>query len=349
MSHTWSPEYYLNSSTTKSTPVLRDTNMDTLRPTSSVMDCSYEAHFQYYLFPAVYTFVFVVGLIGNVSALCIFIKETKKASRSFIYIANLIIVDLIYICTLPFRIHYHLKMNNWIFGDITCRITGTFFFANIYLSVIFLSLICMDRYIAVVHPRKYIRMRGTNCSLVTSALVWAMALATMLPLIFGGSLNTPWTNNTTACFENFDFETWSNRLVVYNIMPFLLGFFLPFTIMIIFYPLAAKKISKFKSSVHKKKAFTMICIIMVISILCFVPFHFTHLLHFLARMNFIQNCAFKTFLYKTRRMTMALVSLNCCLDPLIYFFATNKFKPSYRTGRGSLQKVYSIVWRRTER
>ncbi|XP_051894983.1 lysophosphatidic acid receptor 6 [Pristis pectinata] len=322
--------------------------MDNLGTPPSTGNCSYEAHFQYHLFPAVYTIVFILGLTGNVSALCIFMKKTKNASPSFIYIANLIVVDIIYICTLPFRIHYHIKKNNWIFGDITCRITGTFYFANIYLSVTFLSLICMDRYIAVVHPRKYIRMRGTNCSRVTSALVWMLAFAIMLPLIFSGSLNNVQANNTTACFENFDADAYSKKMAVYHIMAFLFGFLLPFTVIIIFYPLAAKKIAQLKSSVHKEKALTIIWVIMVISILCFVPYHITHLLYFLARLDFIQNCAFGNFLYKIRRVTMALVSLNCCLDPLIYFFATNKFKLNYGRKRGSLQKVYSIACRQTQ-
>ncbi|XP_072101222.1 lysophosphatidic acid receptor 6 [Mobula birostris] len=322
--------------------------MDSLRSPSSPRNCSYEAHFQYYLFPAVYTIVFVLGLTGNVSALCMFMKNTKNTSPSFIYIANLIVVDIIYICTLPFRIHYHMNKNNWVFGDITCGITGTLYFANIYISVTFLSLICMDRYIAVVHPRKYLRIRSTKIPRVTSALVWTVALSIMLPLIFSGSLNNIWANNTTACFENFDAEAYSKKMAVYHIIPFLFGFLTPFTIIIIFYPLAAKKIAQLKSNIHKEKALRMIWVIMVISILCFVPYHITHLLYFLARLDFIQNCAFGNFLYKIRRVTMALVSLNCCLDPLIYFFATNKFKLNYGRRRRAVQNVYSIAWHPTE-
>ncbi|XP_059808004.1 lysophosphatidic acid receptor 6 [Hypanus sabinus] len=322
--------------------------MDGLGSPSSPRNCSYEAHFQYYLFPVVYTIVFVLGLTGNILALCIFIKNTKNSSPSFIYIANLFVVDIIYICTLPFRIHYHMKKNNWVFGDITCRITGTLYFANIYISVTFLSLICMDRYIAVVYPRKYLRMRGTKIPRMTSALVWAVALSIMLPLIFSGSLNNIRANNMTACFENFDAEAYSKKMAVYHIMPFLFGFLIPFTIIIIFYPLAAKKIAQLKNNIHKEKALRMIWVIMVISILCFVPYHITHLLYFLARLDFIQNCAFGNFLYKIRRVTMALVSLNCCLDPLIYFFATNKFKLNYGRRRRALQNVYSIAWHPTE-
>lgn len=307
-------------------------------------NCTDEAHFQYTLFPAVYTIVFVLGLTGNVSALCIFIKKTKKASPSFIYIANLIVVDIIYICTLPFRIHYHMKHNNWVFGDVTCRITGTLYYANVYLSVTFLSLICLDRYIAVVYPRKYLRVRGSRVPRVVAALVWLLALAIMLPLVTGGTLNNAGTGNSTACFENFDAKAWSEWMAAYNIIAFFFGFFIPFTIIIIFYPLAARKIARLKSSVHRDKALRMIWAIMVISILCLVPYHVTHVFYVFGRLEVIEDCAFRSFLYKSRRVTMALVSLTCCLDPLIYFFATNKFRPKYSTKRRS-QKVYSVALR----
>ncbi|XP_067826194.1 lysophosphatidic acid receptor 6 [Heptranchias perlo] len=313
----------------------------------SPSNCSYEAQFQYYLFPVVFSIVFILGLIGNVSALCLLTKKMKKASPSYVYITNLAVVDIIYICTLPFRIYYHIKKNDWPFGDITCRITGTLYFANIYISIAFLSLICMDRYIAVVHPRKYIRMRNTNCSKITSALVWLVSLAIMLPLVFGGSLNTTFRNNRTACFENFDPETWNKRMAAYNIVAFLFGFIIPFTVIMIFYPLAAKQIAQLQSSIHKEKALTMIRVILVISVVCFVPYHVTNLFYFLTRLDFIQNCAFSSFLYKTRRVTMALVSLNSCLDPLIYYFTTSHFQLNYDRKKRSLQQVYSISWRKT--
>ncbi|XP_078095031.1 lysophosphatidic acid receptor 6 [Mustelus asterias] len=309
---------------------------------STDVNCHLEANFQYYLFPVVYSIVFILGLTGNVLALCLLTKRMKKASPSYVYITNLAVVDIIYICTLPFRIYYHIKKNDWPFGDIMCRITGTFYFANIYISVIFLSLICLDRYIAVVHPRRYIRMRNTHFSTLGTVLVWACSLTIMLSLVLSGSLNSTFKNNTTACFENFDPETLSKRMAAYNIVALVFGFIIPFTIIVVFYPLAAKKIAQLKRSAFSEKALTMIRVILVISVLCFVPYHVTHLFHFLARLQLIRNCAFSSFLYKFRRITMALASLNSCLDPLIYYFATTHFKLRYSRKKRSIQQVINL-------
>ncbi|GCC32696.1 hypothetical protein chiPu_0011160 [Chiloscyllium punctatum] len=324
-------------------------------------NCNLEANFQYYLFPIIYSIVFILGLIGNVTALCLLTKQMKKSSPTYVYITNLAVVDIIYICTLPFRIHYHIKKNDWPFGDITCRITGTLYFANVYISVAFLSSICVDRYIAVVYPRKYIRMRSTHYSKIISALVWIFSLTVMLSLVFGGSLSTTFKNNMTACFENFDAETWSKRMAAYNIAVLLFGFVIPFTIIMIFYPLAAKKIAQLKGSVYREKALTMIRVILVISVFCFVPYHATHLLHFLARLRIIQNCAFSSFVYKFRRITMALVSLNSIFDPLIYYFATIHFKLNYSKQKRSIKQILhydqenklvkqddNVVWQKME-
>ncbi|XP_038629154.1 lysophosphatidic acid receptor 6 [Scyliorhinus canicula] len=328
---------------------------------SSDASCTLEANFQYYLFPVVYSTVFILGLIGNVLALCLMTKEMKKASPSYVYITNLVVVDLIYICTLPFRIHYHTRKNDWPFGDVACRITGTLYFANVYISIAFLSLICLDRYIAVVHPRKYIRMKNTHFSKFIAVLVWVLSMAIMLPLVFSGTLNNISKNNTTACFENFDPDTWNKRMAAYNVVVLVFGFSIPFTVIVIFYPLAAKKIAQLKCSAACEKALTMIRVILVISVVCFVPYHVTHFFYFLTRLNVIQNCAFARFLYKFRRITMALTSLNSALDPLIYYFATAHFKLSFNRKkrsirqvltfhreRKSVQRVCTLTWQKTE-
>ncbi|XP_007900267.1 lysophosphatidic acid receptor 6 isoform X2 [Callorhinchus milii] len=317
-------------------------------PKSQNSSCSIEAPFQFYLFPIVYSIVFVLGLIGNVAVLYIFIVKVKKTSPSYLYFINLAVVDVLFVCTLPFRIFYHIKKNDWPFGDVMCQITGTVYFANIYVSIAFLSCICVDRYIAVVHPRKYLRIKYTHYPRVIVALVWVGALAVMLPLNFEGPL-TNIRENKTACFENFSAVAWSERMAAYNTIALLSGFLIPFSIIIICYPLMAKKVARLKNSKRKTKALKMIFLILAMSIVCFIPYHVTHLFYLLARLDFIQDCAFKNFLYKTRRVTMAMVSFNTCLDPLLYYLANIKFKLSFFKKSRPLQKVYSVTTHKFEK
>ncbi|NXS91502.1 LPAR6 protein, partial [Jacana jacana] len=281
-----------------------------------------EADFQYSLFTVTYSIVFVLGLIENVLALYLLSCRVTHASHSYVYMINLALVDTLFVCVLPFRIHYHLNGNNWIFGDVACRVTGTLFYINIYLSIAFFTCICVDRYVAVLHPFTYIQIKVFHYLLVV-AVLWVVALGVTVPLILGGPLHNTGKRNTTACFENFRTSAWTDRMAPYNILALLFGFAIPFSIILISYPLIARRVSQIKHSIYKRKALTTISIILLICTLCFLPYHLAHLLHFLMRVKVIQNQAFARLIYKMRRVTLALVSINCCLNPLLYYFTSS--------------------------
>ncbi|XP_035413602.1 lysophosphatidic acid receptor 6-like isoform X1 [Cygnus atratus] len=309
---------------------------------NSSSEFSLEADFQYPLFVVIYSIVFVLGLIENILALYLLSCKVKHTSPSYIYMINLALVDTLFVCVLPFKINYHLHRNNWIFGDVACRVTGTLYYINICLSIAFFTCICIDRYVAVLHPFTYIQIKATHYVVVVTVL-WLVAVSIMVPLVLGGPLHNRGVGNVTACFENFAMSSWTHRMVPYNILALVFGFVIPFSIILICYPLIARRISRIKHSIRKRKALRTIYIILFICTLCFLPYHLTHLLHFLMRIQVIQNEALTSLIYKMRRVTLALVSFNCCLNPFLYYFTSSSkrwcfnFKLRFRS-----KMVYTI-------
>ncbi|NXY90444.1 LPAR6 protein, partial [Alcedo cyanopectus] len=309
---------------------------------------SLEAEFQYSLFPIIYSIVFVLGLIENVLALYLLSCRAKHTSHSYVYMINLALVDTLFVCVLPFKIHYHLHHNNWIFGDMACRVTGTLYYINIYLSIGFFTCICVDRYIAALHPFTYIQIKATHYLLVVTVL-WVVALSVTIPLILGGPLHNAGVRNKVACFENFARSSWTSRMAPYNILALVFGFVIPFSIILISYPLIARRVSQIRHSIRRTKALRTIYIILVICTLCFLPYHLTHLLHFLMRIQVIRNRAVTNGIYKMRRVTLALVSLNCCLNPLLYYFSSSSKQWLFRFRlRVKSKMIYTICDQKLE-
>ncbi|XP_075134542.1 lysophosphatidic acid receptor 6-like [Leptodactylus fuscus] len=303
-------------------------------------NCSLQAEFQYGFFTVTYSLVFILGLPGNGLALYYLCQSKQRTRNSNIYFVNLSVVDSIFICLLPFRILYHHTGNDWIFGDVACRITGGLFYANIYLSIGFFTCIIFDRYLAVVHPLMYMKLKCTRCPLMLTCLIWILCIAIILPLILGGPLgNVPVNGTRTSCFEDFSTSAWHGRLKPYNICALIFGFLVPFTIVGVVIPIIARKICRIKSSIHRKVALRIILFILLVSMVCFLPFNVSHLLHFMMRLDMIQDCALSLHIYKLRRITLALVSLNSCLNPILYFipYLSRRLSAPYATQTYNIQ------------
>ncbi|KAM4610630.1 lysophosphatidic acid receptor 6 [Polymixia lowei] len=282
------------------------------------------ADYQYQLFPAVYGIALVLGLPGNLAALFIFIFKVTPRTSSNVYIINLALADTTILLTLPFRIHYHVNGNNWVFGDEVCLVTGTLFYANIYISICFMTCICVDRYVAAVHPHTYLRLRNSCCSVVVSLVLWGVCGVAMLTFILMGPIRKSNKSHNRSCFENFARVEWDDRIAPYS-LSLIFGSLLPFGIILVCYPLAAKRISLIRTETARR-AVRIIYTLLAITLICFLPYHLVHFLHLLRRLEVIQYCPYVNAIYNARRVTIALVTLNTCLDPLLYFVTTSHCK-----------------------
>ncbi|NWI59233.1 LPAR6 protein, partial [Calyptomena viridis] len=314
--------------------------------TAASSELGLEAEFQYSLFPVTYSVVFVLGLLGNALALYLLCCRVEHVSHSYIYLGNLALLDTLVLCVLPLKIHSLLNHNHWIFGDVACRVTGTLFYLTIYLSTGFLSCLCVDCYVAVLQPFTYIQLRARHYVVVATAL-WVVALGVTVPLVLGGALHTRALRNITTCFENFPTSSWSQHRAPSNSLALVLGFGIPFSIVLVGYPLMARSISRIRR-VSKRKALRTIYLILGICALCFLPFHLTQLLQFLVRLQLLQD-SFTSLISRMRKVTLVLVSLSCCLNPFLCYFtlSTKQWHCSLRLRLRS-KKVFTICDRNCE-
>ncbi|NXM32819.1 LPAR6 protein, partial [Oxyruncus cristatus] len=301
-----------------------------------------EADFQHPLFPVTYSVAFVLGLVGNALALYLLSRGARHVSHSYIYLLNLALVDTLFVGVLPFQIHYHLHGNNWAFGDAACRITGALFYVNIYLSLALFTCICVERYVAVLHPFTYIQIRASHRLLVATAL-WLVALAVTVLLVLGGPLHARGVGNTTACFENFPASGGTRRAAPHDVLALVLGSVVPCSLVLVGWPLAAGGIRRAKRGASRRKALSAICVVLAVCALCFLPYHLTHLLHFLRRLQIIQGQSFSALIYRMRRVALALVSLSCCLTPLLHYSSSSSKRwPCNFRLRFRSKKVFTI-------
>lgn len=172
-------------------------------------DCGIDDSFKYKLYSVVYSVVFVLGLITNCAALFVFCFRMKMRNETTMFMTNLALSDLVFVFTLPFKVFYNVN-RHWPFGDSLCKVSGTAFITNIYGSMLFLTCISVDRFLAIVYPFRSRSIRTRRNAALVCAAVWLTIVGGGISVTFFSTINS--TSTATTCFEGFSKSTWRTYL-----------------------------------------------------------------------------------------------------------------------------------------
>ncbi|XP_044307006.1 lysophosphatidic acid receptor 6-like [Varanus komodoensis] len=299
---------------------------------SAPFQCVAEAEFQHLLLPITYSLVCVLSLASNGVALWSCWASRAQAPPIMIFIYNLIVIDLLFAFSLPLQAVYHARRNDWPFGEGLCKVTNALFLANMFSCTLFLACICLERYVAIIHPVRYLRLRWPLYRVLLSMAIWSLVGIGLLILFSKKTVTRRFTNGNTACMENFPAQVWSGGLAAMVLTCSALGFFVPFLTIIICSIVIARRImnlpqgSAQASSLRRRSLHTLLMVTGLLTF-CFLPFHTIHSLHTLARIGILPAPGLLYFTCSAQRAAMALASINSALDPLVYYFNT---KPANR-------------------
>ncbi|XP_007228458.2 probable G-protein coupled receptor 174 [Astyanax mexicanus] len=284
--------------------------------------------YQHYTYAVIYTVILVPGLISNVLALWVFhayVKETKKA---VIFMINLAIADLLQVLSLPLRIYYYLN-KSWPFGHSLCMFCFYLKYVNMYASIYFLACISLRRCWLIIYPLRYSgakrwRDRGW------CAVGWFIVCIGCLPFPLLRKNST--TNSTDSiCFSELPMGplTMAGGVTLVTLAE-ITGFLLPLGVVLTCTCLTAASLREknciLQDAGEKRKALKMVLSCACVFLVCFMPYHITFPLDFLAKSKMKVSCTFRKAILHSHPITLCLASFNSCLDPVMYYFTTDEFK-----------------------
>ncbi|XP_061549859.1 C-C chemokine receptor type 4-like isoform X2 [Phycodurus eques] len=112
---------------------------------------------------------FLLSYLGNGLVLYIIYKYEKLNTVTNIFLLNLVLSNILFATSLPFWATYHLS--EWIFGNVLCKLVSSAYFIGFYSSILFLTLMTFDRYLAVVHAVAAAKSRKRSYAIISSAAV----------------------------------------------------------------------------------------------------------------------------------------------------------------------------------
>ncbi|KAK2900480.1 hypothetical protein Q8A67_008595 [Cirrhinus molitorella] len=286
-----------------------------------------EENFPFNIINAIcYTLIICISLPGNIFLLWVVLKKVGLSSSADCLLFHLTISDLIFTLTLvPWTVNH---IWGWIFGHLACRLFTWFIFLGLYSYMMFITVMTVHRYVAVVYPvfASSVGNRSRLYTHISSAVAWWISVGLSLPeMVFSETVDGP---DGVFCISNY------NSMFTELFMSFthiVLFFLLPFLIIVFCYTRMGFAIrqSRIRSRNHA------VCIILSIAVgffICWAPYNiFLFLVSLRSLGVFALGESFWEIIYC---ITHILAYSHCCLNPLIHLFGGKKFRNYLPWSRG---------------
>lgn len=265
--------------------------------------------------PCVYVAVFICGLVGNSLVLVIYVFYQKLRNLTDVFLMNLPLADLVFVCTLPFWAY--ASIHQWVFSKIMCKILLGIYTSNFYTSMLILVCITVDRFIAVVQATKAYNEKTKWMSWAKAICLsaWVVSLLISLPQIIYGDVHE--LDKQICVYHNEEIST------VVLAIQMTVGFFLPLSVMVVCYSVIIKNLLRARGF-HKHKSLKIIFLVVALFLVTQMPFNLVKII----RSRSWEYHSMTSFQYAVV-VTEAITYLRVCLNPVLYAFVGLKFQKNF--------------------
>ncbi|XP_056331197.1 chemerin-like receptor 1 [Danio aesculapii] len=288
----------------------------------------------------VYSLAFVLGVVGN--GIVIWVTGFKmKRTVNTVWFLNLAVADFLFTAFLPLSVAYTAMGFHWPFGQFMCKFNSTLGFLNMFASVYILVVISVDRCVSVVCPIWAQNHRNVGRASAVSFGVWLFALLLSSPyFVFKDTAQDHKDPKIINCFNNFAFsddeteDVEELRMLRHRAMiitRFIIGFVVPFVIIVSCYAVIIHRLQRNRSmSGRTGRPFRIIAAVITAFFLCWAPYHILVLIEMVNHMSTEYSPTLQYVITVGIPIVTSLAFLNSCLNPLLYVFMGQDFKDKVR-------------------
>nr|XP_056706445.1 P2Y purinoceptor 11 [Euleptes europaea] len=294
---------------------------------AELKNCSWEGGldgFQQQLWP-ILAMQFVLAVAGNGFSLYRFVaRERSPWHPGIVYSFNLAVSNLLYAFSLlPLAVYYYPE-KDWRYGLTFCKLDRFLFFCNLYGGTFFIACISLNQYVAIVHPFfAHGRLEPRHTKALSGA-VWLLGVAISAPVLSFSTTELKNGTNRTECLGSASKDHLS-QYWPYSLFLLAFGCVLPFLLTasscraILYTVLRNQNIT----TDEKRKVRTLLCAVVALYALLYLPFHILRNLNLRVRMREKEYCETAHLIYTLYQLAKILVHFHICLHPLVYASLAN--------------------------
>ncbi|KAK7907021.1 hypothetical protein WMY93_015633 [Mugilogobius chulae] len=282
--------------------------------------------------PSFLVLLTVVGLLGNLLVLLVFRLQRKPCSVADIYLGNLALADLVLMCCLPFWTLTISRGYRWDFGQLLCKLVNVAISMNYICSIFFLTLICLDRYLALVKPMSVSPFRRRSWAKRFCLIVWSLGFVFSLPILIFRTVSYVEEPGVFACILAYPDPKWR---VHQNIARNIFCFVLPVLLMAYCtrHIVASLKDGSMLAPSRlraEKKATYLVLAVLVVFLVCWGPLQFMRFLDTLDYFELTPSCLWGHVLDIGIQVCTYLAYSNSAVNPLLLVVVGKDFRKRAR-------------------
>ncbi|XP_060072230.1 neuropeptide receptor 15-like [Ylistrum balloti] len=288
----------------------------------------------------------VTGICGN--ALVVFavmLNRKMRTSMTNLLITNLAFADLvIMILGIPETVQFMMD-RGWTLQAVCCKINRYVLVTALYGSVLTLMALCVERYVAIIHPIKAHIVCNKRRIVVILGCIWPCAWAAGLPtLIFNevrqGHPHIP----VLYCMMVFP----DNHIFYFKVFKYIesvLFYFMPLLIQIVLYAFITKHLflgsdrlhrrvtvrqvngssmERFSEALQARRGVVkMLMLSVIVYFISYSPNQILLICNTVSPTTFHENFSFQVF-------TMVIANLNSAANPILYSIFSQNFRQCFR-------------------
>ena len=286
--------------------------------------------------------IIFAAVIGNTLILASFYRFTCLHTKTNAFVLNLAIADIfLAVFAMPFTLVSSIKYE-WIFGNAMCQILGVLNSVFCEASIMTLTFVSLERFIAIVYPLKYETLITPKRVKFVIAFIWLQA-------VLCASSTFIFAKFTFLKFESICTVDWG-RNIAYTLVFVIVFLYVPFLVTAVLYCVilqtalkqrrrievikvgeittagsqrsAINGLNSAKKTTKEHKATFMIAIVVGTFVICWFP----HSIGVFCLLD--PKCNFSDSFYV---LTTWLAMLNSAMNSLIYGLMNRSFRRAFKS------------------
>ncbi|AYP74062.1 G protein-coupled receptor-like protein [Fowlpox virus] len=257
---------------------------------------------------SIYAISFATGILGNGTVIWLVGFKWSRSVTS-LWFLNLAIADFILVLCLPVEISYVARNYYWLFGLNMCKISSFAYHFGALASVLFLTVISVDRYCMMYRQGFCFKYRFRSYAIGLSIVLWLFSATLASTRAYSKTLQE--MVDGIDCIDDFHSDRHTSILLhrIVTSLFLIMGYMIPSILLLSSY----RAIKVCNTKPLKKSHECLITILIISFLVCWTPYNVIRFLKVIGLFHheskFFVNCT---------TIFVALTFLSSCFNPVIY-------------------------------